>query len=78
MTMTLDGPVADTETISDEELAELALAADGDDTVPDDAVPFMAFDGDDGGGLLPSWYMPVAAGRVATRVAAGAASRRSR
>ncbi|HEY3833485.1 MAG TPA: hypothetical protein VGO03_14400 [Acidimicrobiia bacterium] len=60
MTMTLDGPVTDTETISDEELTALALAAHDDDIVPDDAVPFMAFGGDDGDALLPSWYMPAA------------------
>jgi hypothetical protein len=63
MTMTLADPetIGDG-TISDEELTALALAADGDDRVPDDAVPLMAFDGDDGDdGLLPSWYMPAAA-----------------
>jgi hypothetical protein len=48
--------------IDDEELTALALAAAGDDTVADDAVPFMAF-GDDGEELLPSWYMPGAAPR---------------
>lgn len=43
--------------ISDEELAELALAADPDAPVPDDAVPF----GDQDPAsfpLLPGWYMP--------------------
>jgi hypothetical protein len=42
--------------ISDEELTALALAADPDPEVPDDAVPFddrpAAFP------LLPEWYMP--------------------
>jgi hypothetical protein len=43
--------------ISDEELTALALAADPDAPVPDDAVPFhssadLAFE------LLPTWYMP--------------------
>jgi hypothetical protein len=51
--------MTDTDTdllLSDEELTELALAADPDAEVPDDAVPFgwSAVD------LLPSWYMPVA------------------
>jgi Na+/H+ antiporter NhaB len=43
--------------ISDEELTALALAADPDTTVPDDAVPF----GDNDPSrfaLLPEWYMP--------------------
>ncbi len=43
--------------ISDDELAELAMAADPDAPIADDAVPF-----DDGRGdrveLLPAWYMP--------------------
>lgn len=46
--------------ISDEELTALALAADPDQPLDPDAVPF----GGDGtsGGLLPAWYMPVTAG----------------
>ena len=43
--------------ISDEELTALALAADPDVPVPDDAVPF----GDNDPtkfALLPAWYMP--------------------
>ena len=43
--------------IDDEELAELALAADPDVDLDDDAVPFLA-DRVDGAELLPSWYMP--------------------
>ena len=44
--------------ISDEELTALALAADPDQVVPDDAVPFgVALDGGDAS-LLPQWYMP--------------------
>ncbi len=47
--------------ISDEELTALALAADPDAALSDDAVPFSAqAAGDDG--LLPSWYMPAPAG----------------
>jgi hypothetical protein len=42
--------------ISDEELTALALAADPDAGVDDDAVPFGS--GEEPGGLLPSWYMP--------------------
>ena len=43
--------------ISDEELTALAMAADPDAPIPDDAVPF-APTGDDTLALLPSWYMP--------------------
>ena len=42
---------------SDDELTELALAADPDQPVPDDAVPFTTDDGL-GQSLLPDWYMP--------------------
>jgi hypothetical protein len=41
--------------ISDEELAALALAADPDQPIDDDAVP-LALNGPRG--LLPEWYMP--------------------
>ena len=44
--------------ISDEELTALALAADPDQVVPHDAVPFGALHGGDDGALLPQWYMP--------------------
>lgn len=49
---------------SDDELAELALAADPDAGIADDAVPLSEFLGaDDGSGdLLPDWYMPAPAG----------------
>ena len=43
--------------VTDEELAALALAADPDTAVPDDAVPLQAADGS-GQSLLPGWYMP--------------------
>lgn len=43
--------------ISDEELAEQALAADPDAPIDDDAVPFGA--DPNAGALLPAWYMPV-------------------
>jgi hypothetical protein len=41
--------------ISDDELTALALAADPDVVLGDDAVPFGM---DEDHGLLPSWYMP--------------------
>jgi hypothetical protein len=43
--------------ISDEELTEMALAADPTEMLDDDAVPFDG-GGSAGGGLLPDWYMP--------------------
>jgi hypothetical protein len=43
--------------ISDEELTALALAADPDVDLGDDAVPFGAVGGDFPE-LLPDWYMP--------------------
>ena len=52
---------------TDEELSELALAADADAGVADDAVPLSEFLGAGGpdGELLPGWYMPPAgAGRL--------------
>ena len=47
----------DGERFTDEELTVLALAADPDAPVPDDAVPFGSPDGL-AVELLPSWYMP--------------------
>ena len=43
-------------TFTDAELTELALAADPDPEIDDDAVPFGAVPV--GASLLPSWYMP--------------------
>ena len=48
--------------ITDEELAELALAADPDAPLDEDAVPFHSMQADTA--LLPQWYMPVDASRV--------------
>ncbi len=45
------------ESFTDDELAELALAADPDEPIADDAVPFGSPTEDRG--LLPEWYMPV-------------------
>jgi hypothetical protein len=50
------------ERISDEELTALALAADPDAPLDDDAVPFTELTGSGADGPLPSWYMPAAAG----------------
>jgi hypothetical protein len=49
--------------ITDEELTELALAADPDSPLADDAVPFHSIR-PEGTPLLPEWYMPVAANRA--------------
>jgi hypothetical protein len=49
--------------ISDDELAELALAADPNAPLDDDAVPFNSTQTDEPA-LLPAWYMPVDASRV--------------
>ena len=44
------------DTFTDDELAELALAADPDAPIADDAVPFGQAERDRS--LLPEWYMP--------------------
>jgi hypothetical protein len=44
------------ESFTDDELSDLALMADPDAPIPDDAVPFGQADCDRG--LLPEWYMP--------------------
>lgn len=51
--------------ITDDELAVLALAADPDQPIPDDAVPFLSSDGL-GPDLLPEWYMPTPSLRRST------------
>ncbi len=53
------------ESFTDDELAELALAADPDAPLDDDAVPFGQ--PEDGAGLLPEWYMPAPASVQRTR-----------
>ena len=52
------------EVFTDDELTELALAADPDAGVADDAVPLGEFLGAGGGAgeLLPGWYMPAPMG----------------
>jgi hypothetical protein len=53
---------------TDDELTELALAADPDVVVADDAVPLseLLAGESEGGGRLPGWYMPpaMASGRL--------------
>ena len=49
--------------ISDEELTELALAADPNEPIADDAVPLRSLQAA-GEPLLPAWYMPVSANRA--------------
>ena len=49
--------------ISDEELTALALAADPNVPMADDAVPFRSLQ-PGGAPLLPDWYMPVSASRA--------------
>jgi hypothetical protein len=44
--------------IDDDELTALALAADPDTPVADDAPTLWELVGDDEQGPLPSWYMP--------------------
>jgi hypothetical protein len=53
------------ESFTDDELAALALAADPDAPIDDDAAPFGQADGDLA--LLPEWYMPAAGSVRRTR-----------
>jgi hypothetical protein len=48
--------------ITDEELAELALAADPDAPIADDAVSLWELTGARADGALPEWYMPAGPG----------------
>jgi len=52
------GRAADEDAFSDEELTALALAADPDATINDDAVSLWDVTGQPDGGSLPTWYMP--------------------
>lgn len=49
--------------VDEEELARLAMAADIDAPLADDAVPFVIAD-EGGRPLLPDWYMPAPALRA--------------
>ena len=53
------------DTFTDDELAELALAADPEAPIPDDAVPFGRSEHDRA--LLPEWYMPAPSSTRRTR-----------
>jgi hypothetical protein len=55
--------------ISEEQLTELALAADPNEPVDEDAVPLSVYLGDleEPGGLLPQWYMPTPMARSGSR-----------
>jgi hypothetical protein len=70
-------PLRELRDLSDEELTVLALAADPDAVLDDDAVPFGGRDagGAVGAALLPDWYMPAPmlrrAGRTRRLVLAG-------
>lgn len=69
----MDQDAVDSEQIGDDELAALAVAADPDQPLDPDAVPFVA--DPDRQGLLPAWYMPAPAvrngGRTRRLVIAG-------
>ena len=53
-------PIAfdDLETVNEEELTALALAADPDAPLPPDAVSLWDLEPRDDSPLLPAWYMP--------------------
>jgi hypothetical protein len=55
--------------ITDEQLTELALAADPDEPMDVDAVPLTVYLGglEESGGLLPQWYMPTPMARRGKR-----------
>lgn len=57
----------ESDVISDDELAALALAADPDAEVEADAVSLWELDGNGDGALLPDWYMPGASGGLRPR-----------
>jgi hypothetical protein len=51
---------------TEDELTALALAADPDGLIDDDAVPVAEYLGQHAG-LLPSWYMPTPMARIGSR-----------
>jgi hypothetical protein len=61
------------EPLSDDELTALALAADPDQAIDDDAVPLAQYQGEFGD-LLPAWYMPAPATSGSRRRNAAVAS----
>jgi hypothetical protein len=64
--MTDGTELAELEPLTDEELTALALAADPDQAIDDDAVPLTQYQGEFGD-LLPAWYMPAPAAHGARR-----------
>ena len=60
------------ERFTDDELSDLALTADPDAPIPDDAVPFGQTDRNRA--LLPEWYMPAPSALRRTRPRAVAVS----
>lgn len=64
MSNDVDTDISDLD-LSDEELAELAMAANPDAPVEDDAVPLRSLGADDST-LLPDWYMPVVQRRASS------------
>jgi hypothetical protein len=58
--------LADEHPFSEDELTEMALAADSADPFDDDAVPLAVFLGQRAG-LLPQWYMPTPMARSGSR-----------
>jgi hypothetical protein len=65
--MTITHETFTDETITDEEdqeLARLALEADPDAHVADDAISLWEVIGPDAGQLLPDWYMPAPMGAL--------------
>lgn len=54
----MDAPEAVCDEFSDDELTRLALAADPDAPLPDDAVSVWELLGENSDELLPAWYMP--------------------
>ena len=57
MTTSADRTTVEPLDVADDTLDALALAADPDVTIPDDAVSLWDLDADRSG-LLPAWYMP--------------------
>jgi hypothetical protein len=58
MTTSVDGETESLDPLTDDELADLALAADPDALVDDDAVCLWDLTGDRPNHRLPEWYMP--------------------
>ncbi len=55
--------------ITEEQLTELAMAADPNEPIDEEAVPLSVYLGglEQSGGLLPQWYMPTPMARSGSR-----------